>query len=304
MSAREPLTPEREAEHRETLAALDSTHAEVRTVAVEALAEVERLRAELDEMGAHLRQAAGQLATTQAELKKARDRVAELEQQTTTEAPGDFTARDLVVALRGAGAERDAVEAAARERLRAEVLNEAASVAKGFADRFPDFDAMKAAGIIGPHTASRAIHDELRRMADAAGRDEMAASLARDGFGPDEINAMQHRPTESVPVRWAGAVTFPDNRDDGETVVCCTTDTGRRVALRLNDEHREALGLALLLPDGDGELVERDAHRAEVLREAADEIEADYPPESGYDRGRAWAVAELRRMATEAGGAR
>jgi hypothetical protein len=42
------------------------------------------------------------------------------------------------------------------------------------------------------------------------------------------------------------------------------------------------------------------ADRAAVLREAADELEADYPPESGYDRGRAWCVEELRRLAGEA----
>lgn len=40
--------------------------------------------------------------------------------------------------------------------------------------------------------------------------------------------------------------------------------------------------------------------RAAVLLEAADELEADYRPESGYDRGRAWCVEELRRLADEA----
>jgi hypothetical protein len=56
---------------------------------------------------------------------------------------------------------------------RAEVLAEAASIAATFLERFPDWDAMKAAGIIGPHTMARAIGDELRRMADAgqAGKD-------------------------------------------------------------------------------------------------------------------------------------
>jgi hypothetical protein len=41
--------------------------------------------------------------------------------------------------------------------------------------------------------------------------------------------------------------------------------------------------------------------RGAVLREAADELEAPYEPESGYDRGRAWVIEELRRMADEAG---
>jgi hypothetical protein len=51
--------------------------------------------------------------------------------------------------------------------IRGEVLREAASIAATFLGRFPDWDAMKAAGIIGPHTMARAIGDELRRMADA-----------------------------------------------------------------------------------------------------------------------------------------
>jgi len=42
------------------------------------------------------------------------------------------------------------------------------------------------------------------------------------------------------------------------------------------------------------------AGRAAILREAADELAAPYEAESGYDRGRAWVVAELRRMADEA----
>ncbi|MFF0777055.1 hypothetical protein [Streptomyces sp. NPDC003720] len=40
--------------------------------------------------------------------------------------------------------------------------------------------------------------------------------------------------------------------------------------------------------------------RAALLLGAADELEAPYEPESGYDRGRAWCVAELRRLAAEA----
>ncbi|MFH8410711.1 hypothetical protein ACH4FX_38960 [Streptomyces sp. NPDC018019] len=52
-----------------------------------------------------------------------------------------------------------------------------------------------------------------------------------------------------------------------------------------------------------------DRYRAEVLREAADAIAAPVPPvEAGprteRERGRMEAVAELRRMADEAGGPR
>lgn len=39
------------------------------------------------------------------------------------------------------------------------------------------------------------------------------------------------------------------------------------------------------------------AYRVEVLREAADYLSPDYEPESGYDRGHAAAMDELRRMA-------
>jgi hypothetical protein len=40
--------------------------------------------------------------------------------------------------------------------------------------------------------------------------------------------------------------------------------------------------------------------RAAAFDEAAEKLEADYPPESGYDRGRAWVIEELRRLAGEA----
>jgi hypothetical protein len=40
--------------------------------------------------------------------------------------------------------------------------------------------------------------------------------------------------------------------------------------------------------------------RAAAFDEAAGKLGADYPPESGYDRGRAWVIEELRRLAGEA----
>ena len=50
---------------------------------------------------------------------------------------------------------------------RAEVLNEAADVAVRYLARYADLDAVKAAGIIGPHTMAGAISDELHRLAAA-----------------------------------------------------------------------------------------------------------------------------------------
>jgi hypothetical protein len=81
--------------------------------------------------------------------------------------------------------------------IRGEVLREAASIAATFLGRFPDWDAMKAAGIIGPHTMARAIGDELRRMADAgqvgtvtapSGETTQPASF----FQPDHTYTRQH----------------------------------------------------------------------------------------------------------------
>lgn len=54
-----------------------------------------------------------------------------------------------------------AVHAAARP----EVLAEAAAVADRFTERWPDMDAMKADGVIGPFTAFGRLADELREMA-------------------------------------------------------------------------------------------------------------------------------------------
>lgn len=51
-------------------------------------------------------------------------------------------------------------------------------------------------------------------------------------------------------VRWDRTVIHP-KRAGQDTIVCCLTEDGRPVALILNDEYREALGLALVDPDPD-----------------------------------------------------
>jgi hypothetical protein len=54
---------------------------------------------------------------------------------------------------------------------RTEVLTEAAAVAERFTEQWPDMDAMKADGIIGPFTAFGRVADELRDMARKDTRD-------------------------------------------------------------------------------------------------------------------------------------
>lgn len=55
-----------------------------------------------------------------------------------------------------------------------------------------------------------------------------------------------------IPLSWDRLVMHPAGEDD-HTIVACMTDDGRPAALFLDDEHREALGLQLVDPDGEGE---------------------------------------------------
>lgn len=77
---------------------------------------------------------------------------------------------------------------------RAEVLTEAAALAEQFTERWPDADAMKADGIIGPFTAYGAVADELRQMA-TAGKD------TRDGGQPPAGESTQPTPRFFQPGR-------------------------------------------------------------------------------------------------------
>lgn len=49
-------------------------------------------------------------------------------------------------------------------------------------------------------------------------------------------------------VRWDRTVIHPDSPAE-DTIVCCLTDDGQPVALLLDDELREALGLVLVDPN-------------------------------------------------------
>jgi hypothetical protein len=78
--------------------------------------------------------------------------------------------------------------------------------------------------------------------------------------------------SEPLRVRWDRTVIHSTGPGD-DTIVCCLDQHGRPVALFLDDELREALGLSLLLPDGDGEVDLEQRVRAETFREAARVIE-------------------------------
>jgi len=52
-------------------------------------------------------------------------------------------------------------------------------------------------------------------------------------------------------IRWDRTVIHPDAGPSEDTIVCCLADDGRAVALLLDDELREALGLILINPDGE-----------------------------------------------------
>ncbi|AVH59988.1 MULTISPECIES: hypothetical protein [Streptomyces] len=55
--------------------------------------------------------------------------------------------------------------------------------------------------------------------------------------------------TIPLTVHWDRIVMHPGETDD-DTIVGCLTEDGRPAALVLDDEHREALGLMLVDPDG------------------------------------------------------
>lgn len=50
-------------------------------------------------------------------------------------------------------------------------------------------------------------------------------------------------------VRWNRTVIHPYETVSEDTIVCCLTDDGQPVALLLDDELREALGLLLVDPN-------------------------------------------------------
>lgn len=101
-------------------------------------------------------------------------------------------------------------------------------------------------------------------------------------------------------IRWDRTVIHPEADPTDDTIVCCLTEDGHPVALFLDDEHREALGLMLVDPNPDSEatdappaldLVDRQQHLLAVIcrkpraRWATGRVEALY---------RDWGVASPR----------
>lgn len=125
------------------------------------------------------------------ERDEARARVAELEQQTTTETSGGITFADVVETILSVGRERDVVEAAARERLRAEVRAETLREA---ADALDESETLRDLTDDHMHDVNAAAN-ELRRM--AAGGES-----TRDEGGAYEIPTTHHSTDAPGIVAW------------------------------------------------------------------------------------------------------
>lgn len=103
--------------------------------------------------------------------------------------------------------------------------------------------------------------------------------------------------TEPVVLRWDRGVThLPDG---GADVQCIVTDTGAGALLTLDAEHREALGLMLLDPDGEDttdeygiRIVGKDISNEDVL-EQSDSLSASQARLHGYREN--WPTAVLMR---------
>jgi hypothetical protein len=118
-----------------------------------------------------------------------------------------------------------------------------------------------------------------------AGKDTGGATQA-----PAGESAQPALDTTPLAIHWDRTVIHPDADPTDNTIVCClVTDTRQPVALLLNDEHREALGLLLVepddpdapAPDADDEVM-RTVRRAIVDFDFADYGLDDTDPTSEY----------------------
>jgi hypothetical protein len=89
--------------------------------------------------------------------------------------------------------------------------------------------------------------------------DHLTGALHHDGWVQhDEEKATAPAATatpqsgDPLTIRWDREVWHAES-DTDDTIVCCLTDDGQPVALLLDDEHREALGLLLVDPTGESE---------------------------------------------------
>jgi len=132
--------------------------------------------------------------------------------------------------------------AAGRAQVRTEVLAEAADVAEMVGNGFLDN------AHSGEGNGAMAVAAELRSHADVLAPPVPAA-------GQDDTGTATLVAAEPITAHWDRLVIHPDPDSDDDTIVCCLADTGHPVALFLDDELREALGMQLVDPDGDGETV-------------------------------------------------
>lgn len=106
-------------------------------------------------------------------------------------------------------------------------------------------------------------------------------STARATANLDEL--LREARSEPLVARWDRTVIHPASPGDEETIVCCLTDDGQPIALILDDEYREALGMQLVDPDGDGETV--------IPPHAA---EKDIPSAAAHPRYVCWCGQEVQ----------
>jgi hypothetical protein len=103
--------------------------------------------------------------------------------------------------------------------------------------------------------------DHLDRIADEVEAKVAAYYGEASGIGPGSAGHVRmdaksiralagiEPAEEPIVASWDRAVIHPDDPTE-PTIVCCRTDGGKPVALVLDPEHREALGLQLIDPDG------------------------------------------------------
>ncbi|MER8158113.1 hypothetical protein [Streptomyces sp. NPDC094472] len=93
--------------------------------------------------------------------------------------------------------------------------------------------------------------DAVEVMASKIDRGAVRLFLDEAGkVSPAGAEIIQAADTTPLVVHWDRLVMPPTGEDD-HTVIACTADDGRPVALFLTDEHRQALGEELLTPLGD-----------------------------------------------------
>jgi hypothetical protein len=113
---------------------------------------------------------------------------------------------------------------------------------------------LKCRGCDAERTASDAIISLL------AGHEAWDSTRAAALVAQHRTQVLAEQAAEPIPARWDGTAILPEHPNgdiNGQAIVCCLADDGtkRPIGLFLDDEHREALGLLLVDPGGDGQAV-------------------------------------------------